>query len=136
MPSVVVDANVLVSAALKPGSIPAVILRKLISERRLVMSPAAFSEIAEVLRRPRLVRRIGSVEVTDFLDSLAAAAIFISPLAEVSASRDPKDDIYLSLALAAGAEIIVTGDQDLLSLHPYRSVDILSPTEYLERTGS
>jgi uncharacterized protein len=135
MPSVVVDANVLVSAALKPGSIPAVILRKLISERRLVMSPAAFSEIAD-LRRPRLVRRIGSAEVTDFLDSLAAAAIFVSPLAEVSASRDPKDDIYLSLALAAGAEIIVTGDQDLLSLHPYRSIEILSPTEYLERTGS
>ena len=46
-------------------------------------------------------------------------------------SRDPKDNKYLELALAAGAETIVSSDEDLLVLHPWRSVRILRPADYL-----
>ena len=49
--------------------------------------------------------------------------------------RDPKDDKYLELALAAGADMIVSSDGDLLALHPWRGVRILRPAEYLAAAG-
>ena len=45
--------------------------------------------------------------------------------------RDPADDIYLELALAAGADVIVSGDRDLLVLDPWRDVRILAPADFL-----
>ena len=49
----------------------------------------------------------------------------------VADCRDPKDDKYLELAFAAGAETIVSSDDDLLVLHPWRGVRILRPADYL-----
>jgi predicted nucleic acid-binding protein len=45
--------------------------------------------------------------------------------------RAPKDDCYLALALAAGARAIVSGDEDLLALHPWRGIQVLRPTQFL-----
>jgi len=49
----------------------------------------------------------------------------------VTDCRDAKNNKYLELALASGAGTLVTGDADLLVLHPWRSVRILRPAEYL-----
>lgn len=46
--------------------------------------------------------------------------------------RDPRDDFILECAAAGGADIIVTGDKDLLSLHPYGDIEILTPRQYLD----
>jgi predicted nucleic acid-binding protein len=51
----------------------------------------------------------------------------------VSDCRDAKDDKYLELALAAGADMIVSSDEDLLVLHPWRGIPILSPADFLAR---
>ena len=53
----------------------------------------------------------------------------------VADCRDPKDDKYLELALASGADRIVSSDADLLVLHPWRGVRILRPADYLAETG-
>jgi uncharacterized protein len=58
-------------------------------------------------------------------------AIWFDPATPVSDCRDPKDHKYLELALAAGAETIVTSDYDLLILHPWRRVRLLMPADYL-----
>jgi uncharacterized protein len=58
-------------------------------------------------------------------------AVWFVPSEHVAACRDPKDDKYLELARAAGAAFIVSGDDDLLVLHPWRGVSILSPAAYL-----
>jgi predicted nucleic acid-binding protein len=50
---------------------------------------------------------------------------------QVRAARDPEDDHILACTLTAGADIIVTGDHDLLVLHPFRGVDIVTPAEFL-----
>jgi predicted nucleic acid-binding protein len=50
----------------------------------------------------------------------------------VRACRDPKDDKFLELAVSGAACCVVTGDQDLLALHPFRSVSILTPAQFLE----
>ena len=62
---------------------------------------------------------------------LRNTAIWFEPAVSLTDCRDPKDDKYLELALAAGAEIIVSSDDDLLVLHPWRGVQILRPAEYL-----
>ena len=52
-----------------------------------------------------------------------------------SGCRDAKDNKYLELALAAAADVIVSGDADLLVLHPWRGVRILRPAAYLAEAG-
>ena len=49
------------------------------------------------------------------------------------ASRDPKDDKFLDVAVNGRADVIVTGDGDLLALHPFRGIAILTPAAYVER---
>jgi uncharacterized protein len=58
-------------------------------------------------------------------------AVWFVPSERVADCRDPKDDRYLELALAAGAAFIISSDDDLIVLHPWRGVSILSPAAYL-----
>ncbi len=53
----------------------------------------------------------------------------------IRACRDPADDKFLDVAVNGGAELIVTGDADLLALHPFEDVEIITPTAYLTRVG-
>ena len=75
-------------------------------------------EITEVLARPKFAGVLTEERRREALELLAAAAFWIEPQEAVRECRDPKDDCYLELALAAGASAILTGDQDLLVLHP------------------
>jgi predicted nucleic acid-binding protein len=52
----------------------------------------------------------------------------------IRACRDPKDDKFLEVAVHGRTDAIVTGDEDLLDLNPFRGVAILTPAEYLERS--
>jgi len=51
---------------------------------------------------------------------------------KINACRDPKDNKFLELAVAAGASCIVSGDQDLLTLHLFDNIPILSPADFLK----
>lgn len=55
----------------------------------------------------------------------------IEPTRKFTVCRDPKDDIFLDIAVAGGADVIVSGDADLLSLHPFRTIPIISGAEFL-----
>jgi predicted nucleic acid-binding protein len=63
---------------------------------------------------------------------LAAAALWVEPSEKITDCRDPKDNCYLELALAAQATAIVSGDEDLLVLNPWRGVKVLRPSRFLE----
>lgn len=65
---------------------------------------------------------------------MRSEAVWFEPTLRVNDCRDPKDDKYLELALAAGAEIIVSSDADLLVLDPWRGVRIVRPASYLALT--
>ena len=58
-------------------------------------------------------------------------SLFIEPTEAIAECRDPKDNKYLELAVAGQAECIITGDQDLLVLHPFKGIDILTVQEFL-----
>lgn len=94
------------------------------------------AELAGVLARPRLTRFIDRELCDDVLSLLDIFGVFFAPSERVTDCRDSKDDKYLELALASGAGVIVSGDADLLALHPWRGVRILRPAEYLTEAGS
>lgn len=95
------------------------------------MSDAIEAEIRDVLQRPRLARFILTELRAELLDQLRTRTARFDPTERVTDCRDPKDNKYLELALASGAGIIVSSDEDLLVLDPWRDVRILRPTDYL-----
>ena len=119
----------LVSAALKADSVPERALLRAEEVDVFALSAAVDAEIAGVLGRPKFARTVPLARRDRFLQILRRAAVWFEPAVQVTDCRDPKDDKYLELALAAGAETIVSSDDDLLVLHPWRGVRILRPAE-------
>jgi putative PIN family toxin of toxin-antitoxin system len=132
---IVVDASTLVGAALFETSVPSQAVLHAALHDRIALSLAVDAEIARVLRRPKLMRglRIGWRE--DLLFTVRRGAAWFEPVIPVADCRDPTDDMYLELALAAAAGVIVSSDKDLLVLDPWRGVRILTAKRYLERVG-
>jgi putative PIN family toxin of toxin-antitoxin system len=128
---IVFDASTLVSAALRAASIPERALLRAEEVDLLALSAAVDAEYAEVLSRPKFARAIPLARRDGFLKILRDAAIWFDPVVRIADCRDAKDDKYLELALAARAETIVSSDDDLLVLHPWRGVRILNPADYL-----
>ena len=132
---IVFDASTLVSGALKPGSVPERALLRAREVDVLALSTVADREISEVLARPKFARVISQSRRAGFLRALRASAIWFEPTIPVTDCRDAKDDKYLELALAAGADTIVRSDDDLLVLDPWRGIPILTPGAYLARAN-
>jgi putative PIN family toxin of toxin-antitoxin system len=84
-----------------------------------------------VLRRPKLSAYISFAESTLFLTELAGVVELVLITERVEICRDPRDDKFLELARAERADFLLTGDADLLALHPFRGTTILTPTAYL-----
>ena len=82
------------------------------------LSAAVDTEISGVLSRPKFAAAIPLQRRNRFLRTLRQSAIWFDPAIRVTDCRDPKDDKYLELAPAAGAEILVSSDEDLLMLAP------------------
>lgn len=90
----------------------------------------------EVFGRPKFRKYLGRGRTEHILGVLTAAARFVEPVEHVNDCRDAKDNKYLELALAAGATTIVATDDDLLVMHPWRGIEILTPAEFLaSRSG-
>ncbi len=128
---IVLDASVLVSAAFRPGSVPDQAVRHAVLTDQVAVSELVMAELLDVLYRPRIARFIDPGQRAELLDLLDTLGIVVVPTTPVADCRDPKDDKYLELALASGAGVLVSSDNDLLVLHPWRGVRILRPAEYL-----
>ena len=129
----VVDTNVLISGLLGSRTNRRVIEAFRDKQFLLVTSPVLIEEFLRVSSRPHLSAYFSSRErqaIAWFLQTQTRLAI---PKQRFRACRDPKDNLLLDIAVAARASIIVTGDQDLLVLHPFRRVSILTPAQFLRR---
>ena len=104
----------------------------------MLISLATLPELSEVLRRPRFNSYLRVDERLEFLAALVRESELVEvTTVAVSACRDPKDDKFLELALSGAATHIISGDDDLLALHPFRGIAILSPHYFVvERTGA
>jgi putative PIN family toxin of toxin-antitoxin system len=128
---IVLDATTLVSATFRRDGVPARAVRHALRSDRVAVSEAVLAELLDVLDRPRLARFIDPELRAELVGQLDALGAFFTPTEIVADCRDAKDDKYLELALAAGAWAIVSGDADLLVLHPWRGVRVLRPAAYL-----
>jgi uncharacterized protein len=129
----VLDTNVLVSAALRSGSLPHRTLLKARLEARLLASDETLAEFREVLLREKFDRYVDLNVREGFLQEYVRLCALVPILSPIRACRDPKDDKFLEVAVHGRADAIVTGDTDLLDLNPFRGIAILTPREYMER---
>ncbi|WP_292697406.1 putative toxin-antitoxin system toxin component, PIN family [Nostoc sp. NMS2] len=127
----VFDTNVLISAFLFSQSKPRQALEQATVIGVIVLSNTVLSELEEVLYRPKFDRYLTKERRQEFLENLTENAQFIDVTEQIDECRDPKDNKYLELALSSQAECIVTGDDDLLVLNPWRGIEILTVQEFL-----
>ena len=128
---IVFDASALVSAAIRCDGVPEQALRRALDTEALALSRAVIDELLDVFHRPRLARFLDAELAAEVLGSVLSLGVVFETEARVSNCRDVKDNKYLELALASRATTIVSSDDDLLILHPWRGVRILRPAEYL-----
>ncbi|MGH8475049.1 MAG: putative toxin-antitoxin system toxin component, PIN family [Methylococcales bacterium] len=100
----------------------------------LISSPALFAELADVLGRAKFAAILTGAGRTreHLLDEMRQLLEMVSPKPlPVPVCRDPDDDAVLAAALAAKADLIVSGDADLLALHDYQGIPIVTAAEAL-----
>jgi len=131
---VVVDTNVFVSAALKDKSLPALAVHLASEKGVLLKSRATEQQLVEVLARPYLAPLIAPA-TRDWLMKLLAEAELVTITERITVCRDPTDDKFLELAVNGRAEIVVTGDIDLLVLNPFRDIPIVAPVAFVQRAS-
>lgn len=127
---VVFDTNILISALVFPGGRGEAALRRITEERdQLVLSKPILDELLGILAR----------KFSRDAEELAHVAVFISDIATLVRPRrrlaivkDEPDNRVLECALTGNAEVIVTGDHELLALRHFRGVRLLSLRDYLE----
>lgn len=134
---VVLDANILISAAISTAGPPREIVNAWIDGRvELIASPKLLAEVQDVLDRPRFRRWISIATATEFIDGLADdAEIIDDPPAEAGLTADPDDDYLITLARAAKADYLISGDRHLLDV-PDPEPPVLSPRQFLGLIGT
>ncbi len=127
---ILLDTNVVFSAILWRGA-PHQLLEKISARNniRLFTSPVLLEELAEVLLRPTASKRFAALEIkqSDALSAYIDAVDIVIP-SEVHkvVLRDQDDDHVIAAAIAANANLIVTGDDDLLSLGSHQGIQIVT----------
>ena len=137
-PRAIVDTSTLVSAALRADSKPRRALEKVIESFELCFSEATLSELETVLARPQFSRYAPSSALQAFFESVRAdGSIFSVTETDMKKveprCRDAEDHHILALAQMAKVDFIVSSDHDLLVLHPWRGIAILTPAQFLKR---
>jgi putative PIN family toxin of toxin-antitoxin system len=130
-PRTVFDTGVVVSAVLLPRSIPRRAFDLATVSGRLLASQSTIDELEEVLRRPKFNKYVSEQARLEFLAALVSEAEIVPITQQIAACRDATDDKFLELAISGQASHLVSGDADLLVLHPFRGVAIVRPDEFV-----
>jgi len=129
----VLDTNVVTSAMLWGGS-PKLLLRAR-SEKRIELytSTPLLAELTDILARTKFEQKIAAslLTVDQLVDRYAELAQVVRPTPTPRIVSDPDDDVVIGTALAAKADLIVTGDRPLLSVSEYQGVRIVGVAEAL-----
>ena len=131
----VFDSNVIISSLLFEGSKPDLAIKYALQNGIILFSLELIEEIDEVLSRPKFRKYIKDEEREEFLDSFVDRGILIEVVDVVDECRDPKDNKILELSLSGKADLIISGDKDLLVLTPFRSIQIQSVEQFLKNVS-
>ena len=133
---VILDTSTLVSAALRIGSLPDQVLLKAMRTCDVCASVETLVELAEVLGRRKFDRYLDKESRRAFVALIRRHVhLFAVQPADLAAvkppCRDPMDNKLLALALASEADALISSDEDLLVLHPWHGIPIVSPAQFL-----
>ena len=131
---VVIDTNVWVSRLLLADSVTARAVDAALESSQVVISEPLAEELADVLTREKFDRYVSLADREEFLRRVLQVASTFPVLTEVTDCRDADDNRLLALALDSESDYILTGDQDLLTMNPWRGIEIISPREFLDTT--
>lgn len=135
----VLDANVYVSAAIRPEGPPGQILERFLRDSAfdIVLSPTIIEEVLRALAYPKVRKHVrGDIDATVWFESIVVLADLIAgEYALQGVSDDPDDDKYIAAAVEGRATFVVTGDPDLLEVKEHAGVRIVSPRQFLDTLG-
>jgi putative PIN family toxin of toxin-antitoxin system len=131
---VVIGTNVYVSRYLQPTGVAGKAFERIFKTDLPLISRATLLELRAVVSRVKFHKFVDPIEIEPFLEFVQTAAEPVASHSQIRACRDPREYKFLELAVDGNAHLIVTGDQDLLILNPFRGITILTPSEYLART--
>ena len=120
-----------VSTSIARSSTPAEAVAKALRTATVLASLDTWHELEDVLTRSKFDKYRTTDLRRDFLQYMQVVLELISVHTDLQICRDPKDDKLLALALDGNADLIVTGDKDLLVLNPFRGIPIITPLAYL-----
>lgn len=129
----VLDTSILVRAVLRPLGSVGFIPRGIGGDQFVALySEEMLAELAEVLGRPRFRDKYGvrDQDVQTLIGKILKSGECIEPKEAITDCRDPKDAKFLEVAVEGQASVIVTGDEDLLVLDPFREIAIVGPSEF------
>ncbi len=132
----VFDTSTLISAVLRPSSIPRQAFMSALGRYTLFVSPATLDELEGVLLRPKFDAYASPTERAAFFARYRLETTLLIPDARSDemangACRDPKDCKFLALAVACNAGVLVSSDDDLLTLKHWHGTQIVSPAVFL-----
>lgn len=130
-PTIIYDTNALISALMYPKSVSAQALIVGVRHFQLVASNSTWTELEAVSSRKKFTKYWAAQDRLLFLAQLAAMTNFYDVTSTVTDCVDVTDNKFLELAVDAKARVIVSGDQDLRSMHPFQGISIISPSEFL-----
>jgi len=132
LPRVVIDTNVYVSGLLRSNSVPSEAVLKAEKESEILVSEAVLAELAVVFRNPKFDKYIDRADREQTLRHIESISTLIDIVTPIRACRDPRDDKFLEVAVHGQADLIVSGDRDVLDLDPFRGIAIVAPAAYLD----
>jgi putative PIN family toxin of toxin-antitoxin system len=132
----VIDTNVLLSALLWGGTPHALMEQVRNGTVTLISSPALLAELTRVIDRPKfdvILLRTNTSRAQTLAEVRLLAEVMDPPPLAQPVCRDKDDDAVLALAIAAQADLVISGDDDLLSLGSFEGISILNPAQALQR---
>lgn len=129
--SAVIDTNVAISAVLLPHTVSRQVFDFVVLHGELLVSEEILAELNEVLARPKFRKYVSEKRRLEFFSALVRVAKIINVVDVITECRDKKDNKFLELAVSGEATHIITGDNGLLVLNPFRRIDIFSPSVFL-----
>jgi putative PIN family toxin of toxin-antitoxin system len=131
---VVLDTNVLVSGLGWSGPPAAIVDAVTAGELTLLSSSALSAEVRRVLSYPKLAKVFANPDA--IADLVASASVEVLTTTQLQVVADDSDNRVLEAALDGGADYIVSGDDDLVSLGSFRGIPIVTPATFLVACGS
>lgn len=132
----VLDTNILVSALLIKNSSPFKLIKIIETIGITLYSEETIQEINQVLNRKKFDKYLTSEEKQKFLLKFIERSELVIITEIITICRDSKDNKFLELAISGKADFIITGDQDLLVLNPWKNISIVTVSEFLRLIDS